>query len=500
MNSVRAGLRAGWGVGHRSPLPTAPRWTTPKLHRNNSGMHSPLATRLVPILFGTLIAALGMIPEARAQIQAPSQAQDDPALVSHLKSRFEGDRTGACVVAAVIEGTEVRRARYCAGPQAPRSLADDTAFEIGSVSKTMTAFLVAELVEQGTWSLDDPIARHLPAGAEVPRQGERQITVRDLLTHTAGLPALPPGMRITRPDNPYADLSEADLLQALARTTLNGPIGSRAAYSNFGAMVLSLAVARAHGQDLETVLQKRLFTPLGMRDSHIARAPVGTRLAQGHTPAAQPTSAWTITTNLAGVGMVKSSLNDMVRYAQAQLGLADPSIRKAMQRTQQPLVQGFGMNWLVQQVEGRTLVSHEGGTGGFSSLVSLDPAANRAVIILADTGLADLGGLGDVAAPLMGLNRPVGKPRVQQPIPDSAAVALAGQWNLGGLPMTIRQEGSRLIAQAQGQSAFELFMDSRGDFYPIVVSAVLRPLWRDGRIDAFRWTQGGGTVQASRQP
>lgn len=459
-------------------------------------MRLPLPTRLLPVLFSALTAALGLTIQDRAQ----AQTQDDPALLSHLKTRFEGDRTGACVVAAVIKEREVRRARYCAQPQSLRSLTDDTAFEIGSVSKTMIAFLVAELVEQGTWSLDDPITRHLPAGAEAPRQGERQITVRDLLTHTAALPALPPGMRITRPDSPYADLSEADLLQAWARTTLNGPIGGRAVYSNFGMMVLSLAVATAHGHDLESALQRRLFAPLGMTTAHITKPPPAVNVAQGHTPAAQPTSAWTITTNLAGVGMVKASLNDMVRYAQAQLGQADGSVVKSMQRTQQPLAQGFGMSWRVQQVEGRTLVSHEGGTGGFSSLISLDPAANRAVIILADTGLADLGGLGDVAAPLMGLNRPVSKPRVQQPITDDVAAALAGQWSLGGLPLTIRREGSRLIAQARGQSAFELFMDSLGDFYPTVVSATLRPVWRDGRIDAFRWTQGGGTVQATRQP
>jgi len=59
----------------------------------------------------------------------------------------------------------------------------------------MTAFLVADLVAAGRWSLDDPIARHLPAGTRVPRQGERQILVRDLLTHSAALPPLPARMR-----------------------------------------------------------------------------------------------------------------------------------------------------------------------------------------------------------------------------------------------------------------------------------------------------------------
>ncbi|HET7774265.1 MAG TPA: serine hydrolase, partial [Burkholderiaceae bacterium] len=68
---------------------------------------------------------------------ALAQTADDPALAAQLRARFENDRTGACVVAAVIEGTQVRRARYCANPKAQRTLTDDTVFEIGSVTKTM---------------------------------------------------------------------------------------------------------------------------------------------------------------------------------------------------------------------------------------------------------------------------------------------------------------------------------------------------------------------------
>jgi D-alanyl-D-alanine-carboxypeptidase/D-alanyl-D-alanine-endopeptidase len=430
---------------------------------------------------------------------AIAQTADDPALVAQLKARFENDRTGACVVAAVIEGAQVRRARFCANPKAQRILTDDTVFEIGSVTKTMTAFLVADLIESGAWTLDDPIARHLPAGTVLPRQGERQITVRDLVTHTSGLPALPARMRPADPANPYGTLSEQTLLASLADVTLSRPIGSQAEYSNFGMMVLSLAVARAQGNDFEAALKRKLFDPLGMRSAHVVRAPAGVILAQGHTPAAQATPAWTITPNLAGVGMVRASLNDMIRYAQAQSGAVETPLLKTMQRTQQPLTQGFGMNWLVQAAQGRTLISHEGGTGGFSSLVSLEPAAKRAVVVLADTSLADLGGLSDVAAPLLGLNRPLGKPRVQQPIPESLRTAMQGDWELGGLPMRIRSDSGKLMAQAQGQSAFELFYDSRGDFYPIVTSATLTPVLQDGKVNTFRWVQGGGVVEGVRK-
>lgn len=430
---------------------------------------------------------------------ALAQTADDPALAEQLKARFENDRTGACVVAAVIEGAQVRRARYCANPKAQRTLTDDTVFEIGSVTKTMTAFLVADLIEQGKWSLDDPIAKHLPPGTAVPRQGERQITVRDLVTHTSALPGLPSRMKVTQPDNPYANLTEKDLLDSLGDVKLSRPIGSQPEYSNFGMMVLSLAVARAYGNDFEAALKTKLFEPLGMKTAYVAKPPKGAVVALGHTPAAQRTSAWTVTPNLAGVGMVRASLNDMIRYAQAQTGLMDTPLLKTMQLTQQPLMRGFGMNWLVQTVQGRTLIGHEGGTGGFSSAVSFEPAAKRAVVILTDTALADLGSLSDVAGPLMGLNRPLGKPRVQQPIPDALRKAMEGDWELGSLPLRIWTEGGKLMAQAQGQSSFELFHDSRGDFYPTVTSATLTPVLQDGKVNTFRWVQGGGVIEGVRK-
>jgi serine-type D-Ala-D-Ala carboxypeptidase/endopeptidase len=443
------------------------------------------------------VAAMGTLFAVGAG--ALAQTANDPALAEQLKARFENDRTGACVAAAVIDGAQVRRARYCANAGAQRVLTDDAVFEIGSVTKTMTAYLVADLIEHGKWSLDDPIAKHLPAGTVLPRQGERQITVRDLVTHTAGLPALPQRMRVTQPDNPYANLTEKDLLDSLGDVKLSRPIGSQAEYSNFGMMVLSLAVARANGNDLEAALKAKLFDPLGMKSAYVTKMPKGVVVAQGHTPAAQPTAAWTVAPNLAGVGMVRASLNDMIRYAQAQAGITSGPWSAAMQRTQQPLTQGFGMNWLVQSAQGRSFVAHEGGTGGFSSLVMVEPQAKRAVVMLSDTALADLGGLGDVASALMGFPRTVGKPRVQQPMPAELRKAMEGEWDLSGMPVRIWTEGGKLMAQAQGQSAFELFYDSRGDFYPTVTSALLTPVLQDGKVNTFRWVQGGGVMEGVRK-
>lgn len=433
---------------------------------------------------------------------ATAHADAAEALQRTLQTRFEGDRTGACAVAALIEQGQVLRAKACAAPRADGGPGFGHVFEIGSVTKTMTAFLVAGLVRQGAWSLDDPIAKHLPPGTELPRQGERQILVRDLLTHSAGLPALPPGFAPRNPSDPYADLSERQLLASLAQVRLERPIGSRFEYSNFGMMIVSAAVARSLGGDYEQALVKQLFEPLKMESAFVNQARSNAPLAQGHLASGQPTSAWHAATNLSGVGMVRASLDDMVRYAQAQLGVGEglpATLRADMRLSQQPLRDHSAMNWMRFSVQGHELVAHEGGTGGFSSAVVLEPAAQRAVVVLADASLADLGGMGDLAHALLGLSAQ--PPQARKPAQPSAELraAMPGRYSLGGLGARIWLQGEQLMAQADGQAAFELGYDSRGDFYPRSFSALLTPVFEQGRVERAVWRQGGGVVEVVRQ-
>jgi len=434
---------------------------------------------------------------------APSVfAVSAPELQASLEARFKGDRTGACVVAAVIEAGGVTRARACAQTREDGGPGYDSLFEIGSVTKTMTAALVAELIRQGTWSLDDPLARHLPPGTVVPRQGERQILVRDVLTHRSGLPGLPPGFAPRNPADPYASLDEATLLAALGKVELTRPIGSQFEYSNFAMMVMSMAVAHAMGGDYEQALVTQLFEPLQMRSAYINKPRAAALAAQGHLPTGVVTPAWHAAGNLAGVGMVRASLVDMVRYAQAELGLekgVPPGLQADLRLTQQPLVENTGMNWMLFNVGERGIVAHEGGTGGFSSLVALEPDAKRAVVILADTSLTDLGGLGNVGNALLGVGAPSLKPRLAA-APDAVLLAaMSGDYLLGALHVRIWADGKTLMAQADGQSAFELKYDSAGDFYPANFDALLTPRLANSKVDTALWRQGGGVMVLTRQ-
>ena len=429
-----------------------------------------------------------------------AHAMSDAALADLVGERLQGDRTGACMAVAVVEKGAVARTFACADPKDLARIGPDTAFEIGSVSKTMTAALLADLIRQGKGSLDDPLSAWLPEGTKLPEYQGKPILLRHVVTHTAGLPALPSRMAAPSMDDPYAKLDAATLLASLGDVTLTAAPGSKFEYSNFASMVLSYAVARRAGSDMETLLKQRLFAPLGMRHAYVNVAPAGVRPAQGHTPNTRAASAWDFQTDLAGVGGVRATLDDMVRYVQGQLGSEATAISPALQLSQQKVsdTPPMAMNWMLMPVGGRTVHVHEGGTGGFSSFVSFDKTQQRGVVILSDTTWNSIGSLGSLGLHLVDASFPLGKPR-REAKPDTALLdALAGEYALaGGMKMTLRRNGDALEIRAAGQGVYAMGYDNAGDFYPREFDAVLRPQ-RTQEGQTFTWLQMGGVMPAKR--
>ena len=435
----------------------------------------------------------------------PAFAMSEHDLRVALEQRFKGDRTGACVAAAVIDNGTTATDYYCADPKSQRPYDEHTAFEIGSVTKTMTAALLAEFIARGEVALDDPFAKLLPSGTSVPSFNGRQITIADIVTHTSGLPAIPSQYRMKDINNPYASVTERDLLGALAATKLTRAPGAQWEYSNFAMMVLSYALAKRSGKDYETLLRERLLAPLGMNETYVARRPPQVRLAQGHFANTLPTVPWDFPADMAGVGGVRATLPDMVRYLEGQLSTRESAITPALARTQQQVASvgghTMGMNWEILSTaniaNGHTIIMHGGGTGGYSSFVVFDRAAKRAAILLSDTALTDLGGLTTLGLHLLDPSVPVGAPRIVATADAKLIDALAGRYRLqSGLGMELRHKGSALTIQADGQPEFEMSYDSAGDFYPLQFDALLRPKRKVDGTYTFTWFQLGGALEA----
>jgi hypothetical protein len=271
-------------------------------------------------------------------------------------------------------------------------------------------------------------------------------------------------------------------------------------------MVLSHVVATARGEDYAALLASRLFAPLGMGQAHVVEAPAGVDVARGHLPGGAPTPAWHFPRNLEGVGGVRASLDDMVRYAQALLGRGDPAVVATLARTVETLpsqhgAPEMGWAWMKQDLAGHRWVFHDGGTGGFSSLLALEPATGRALVVLSDTSLSNLGAEIGLALHLLDPAQPLPPPR-RPAVPAPALVsALAGTYDVWGVAVTLIADGGALVARIDGSPDLVFGHDSYGDFYPLAaLDALLTPVALDDGGTTFDWAQGGARVRAQRLP
>jgi serine-type D-Ala-D-Ala carboxypeptidase/endopeptidase len=274
-----------------------------------------------------------------------------------------------------------------------------TIFEIGSITKVFTAVALADMAREGVVGLDDPVARLLPEGVRIPERGGRQITLRMLANHTSGLP------RVSAKElanglvgkDPYADVTADDIYGFLKTLALPRAPGEKNAYSNLGAGLLGHALSRRDGKSYEEMIVSRICRPLGMEDTRITLDPSQkVRLAHPYKKGGESTSPWVFDA-LAGAGALRSTADDMLRFASANLGLSQvpARLRTALNDSLEPKTPGpndgikLGLAWHIidkrTQPERPEIVFHNGGTGGFRSYLGLVRDRKIAVVVLSNS-------------------------------------------------------------------------------------------------------------------
>jgi len=324
-----------------------------------------------------------------------------PELARLLRPLFSEASPSSGVAVAVIRGNE--RTVACRGYSdyaGERPVRADTRFELGSVTKTFTALLLAEMVARGEVRYEDPIDRYLPADAAPGYPQDRPITLLHLATHTSGLPRLPVGLVPTAVPrwftNPYATFSAAHLLRALPRTPVRGMPGAQVRYSNLGCGLLGLVLQNAAGIRYEELLASRVCDPLGLVDTSCGpgREPAtgyrrGRRVPSFRIPA------------LPGAAALRSTADDMLRFLQAHLAAdavpipdrtgAAAALRTALREVGRPRVERrrtgarIGLIWNQRPVDEGELVYHSGSTRGFSAFAGFNPVAQVGLVAMAST-------------------------------------------------------------------------------------------------------------------
>ncbi|TSJ38702.1 beta-lactamase family protein [Mucilaginibacter corticis] len=273
-------------------------------------------------------------------------------------------------------------------------------YEVGSITKTFTATLLAWYVNEGKLSLTDPITKYLPDSVAT-NPSLKNIKLVNLTNHTSGLPGLPSNFtaqKAYQETNPYKNYNKGMLFSYLKNCTLRSEPGTRYAYSNLAVGLLGIILERINGKQYEQLVSDIICKPLGMNSTVQHLYPlISTRFTTVYDENGSQTPAWDFDA-LAACGSLRSTINDLLLYTKANMVKADTKLSKAFELTHQITFSNdtkVAMGWHIINVDGVNYYFHNGGTDGSSSFLAYNIEKNIAVIILSNSGAStDTTGVG----------------------------------------------------------------------------------------------------------
>lgn len=267
----------------------------------------------------------------------------------------------------------------------------NTLYEIGSVTKTFTATLLAEMVNQGTISLEDSIAKFLPDSV-AQNPDIQKITFKMLANHTSGLPRLADNCNKVQKfsnSDPYAAYDKKALYAFLKGYTAKTEAGTEYAYSNLGYGLLGDLLSTISKKPYMTMVKEMILTPLEMTNTIDKLNPKEKNIAPPFDGEGQQVPFWNFQA-ITAAGSLKSSVNDLLRYTIAQLTYPETNVQKAMNLTKQftffvPPNSDIGLAWHMNMLDGVIYYHHTGATAGSNAFVGFVPDEKSVVIMLSNS-------------------------------------------------------------------------------------------------------------------
>jgi serine-type D-Ala-D-Ala carboxypeptidase/endopeptidase len=408
-----------------------------------------IATVLLAVAGSAGAAAPVLPPRVDAAAQQRVDDGEYPALVIAL---VDGDHSGIYTYGKLNDG------------KAPTG---DTVFEIGSITKTFTATLLAEAVTKKELRLDQPVASLLP-DFQIPSRNGKQITLGELAMQDSGLPRMPTNFHPANMDDPYVDYSLDQLKAFLATYALPRDPGAKYEYSNLGAALLGYALDRHAGTGYDKLVQEQILIPLGMNSSAITNnAAMQSHLAQGHDAAGKPVSNWNLKL-FAGAGGIRSTGNDMLRYLKANMGLIPSPLQTAMQFAQTPRSAGpgsdnkIGLIWMTQHGPDGDVIWHNGMTGGYASFIGFTADRRYGVVILTNTATA----VDDLGFATLRAGWPLAPAHKNVSLSPQLLDEYQGTYRLSPtMLLKVFPVNNQLVMQATGQAALPFYASAKDEFF-----------------------------------
>lgn len=399
------------------------------------------------------------------------------------------------------DGRVVSAAAGLADVEAKAPFRTDTPVHAASVTKQFTGAAIALLEDEGKLSIDDDVRKHLPW---VPDYGSR-ITLRHLLDHRSGLRSIDAIFALQGLENSDPETRDR-VIEAIRRQRgVNTPPGGEYIYGNTGYFLLGEVVAAVTGEPFSAWTQRRLFAPLGMRNTRILEdhTEIVPGRAVGYEQGPQGLQLAEALHGFGGPSNLHTTADDLIRWAGAVIdgrGPAAPLRRRlaAVQPAETGVTYAYGVE--ITKSEGRVVWDHGGQSSGYSARVFMLPEERRAAVALSNGALdffrtQTLTRAAGAGKPLPSLDA-----TSSPPVSPEAARSAEGLFRADtGVTVRVWREGARLKTAIIGvPGEFEIV--PKGDQFAVpALNAIMRMDRADGRpAQVLVSEMNGQTIKAER--
>lgn len=352
----------------------------PESKPSSSTRGSTKATLAAIAIIAAVVAGLAVVAPSPRQLSSVQTGSAE--LIDRLLPHIDGEPLHNLAVAEISPDGQ--------STFAGRGADEHTEFEVGSITKTFTGALLAVALEEGEVTAETTVSDLFP---EVT-SASGSITLMELATHSSGLPRVGYESTLEQAEflisalfnkDPY-DESLEDIIEILNSTELDPE--PEPAYSNLGFSVLGLALAQAAGSDYESLLQARLFTPLGMDETRLVwdSDDLNADSPSGYSAQGDKVQPWSMEAS-SPAGGIRSTAHDLAIWAQEMSNRTAPGAKSMDPVADYTNGRKIGMAWITNPPKSRgdqSLISHNGGTSGFSSYMGI-AEDGHVIIVLGDT-------------------------------------------------------------------------------------------------------------------
>jgi CubicO group peptidase (beta-lactamase class C family) len=435
-----------------------------------------------------LLSLLVLVPSLQARTLAE-------AAVLQAKAMEAG-----CIVTGERVGGQVSFALAGKAPEAGKTPPEKIVFEIGSITKVFTGLLLAQAVVEKKVTLETTVSSLLDPKLKFADPRVAAITLKQLSTHTSGLPRLPDNLDVGAvEDDPYAHYDEKLLIAYLTSAKLDGEGPYSCSYSNLGVGLLGHLLGKVYGMSWEKAMVTKICLPLGLNDTAVHPGP-NLLLATPHAEA-KVVKPWSFDA-VAGAGALRSTAADLMKFGEAMLHPEQTPLKDAFAIALQaqadaPAMGGqIGLGVFLGKREGEMFFSHDGGTGGYSSSLQVIPS--KEVVLVALINNNSLSGSAVIAA--MSDAKPA-TPQKQKEISLQAETMAQypGVYELDrDSRFTVLLRDGQLWVNLTGQAFLRAFAKASDRFFYKAVAAEIAFNRDQGQIQSLTLFQNGRELLAKR--